>query len=193
MNLKYFYLIFIMFITSVSAQNSYLKGKKEFSLSFSYQSMKAKDDRESSWTMSLPFHFNFFVADNIGVGAEVNFTDFKGTENTGIVLNFLVEANFPLEQGKSTPFVLAGYGYSNGSFLFDRMAIKNYKDTGIGVLNLGIGLKLHITEEVCARVEGRYQNFTGETEYGYIPVGSSNKYEIDVTYLKLFMGFSIIL
>jgi opacity protein-like surface antigen len=183
-------LILLMLTTSLTAQSTDLKGRMEYSVSFSYQSMKQKDAEEASWIMNLPFHLNYFVSENIGVGAEINFTDAKGIKNTGIILNILVEANFPIRQGKSIPFLLAGYGYSNGSFIYDRMAIKNFQETDIGVLNLGAGLKLFITEKIYARIEGRYQNFSGESENTYF-YGAEN--EISITYFRLFMGFSIIL
>ncbi len=160
-------------------------------MAFSYQSMKEKDDKEAHWIMNLPLHINYFVSENIGVGTELNITDSKGNENTGLIVNLLVEANFPSNQSKFIPFLLAGYGYSNGSFLFDRLAPKNYEDTGIGILNLGGGVKFLVTEKVFVRTEIRYQNFTGEYKYDSY-YGSSTR-KIDITYLNVLLGFSIIL
>jgi opacity protein-like surface antigen len=185
--------ITLLILFPLKSQDLTLKGKTEYSVAFSYQSMKEKDDKEANWIMNLPLHFNYFVSDNIGVGAEINITDLKGDKNTGLVLNFLIEANFPSNQSKFIPFLLAGYGYSNGSFLFDRLAIKNYEDTGIGVLNLGGGAKFQVTEKVFVRTEARYQVFSGEYKYNNYFSGGSITGNIDITYLNVLLGFSIIL
>jgi outer membrane protein W len=181
----------ILILFPLNAQDLALKGKTEISAAFSYQSMKEKDATESNWIMNLPLHFNYFISENIGVGTEINITDGKGDENTGLILNFLIEANFPSNQSKFIPFLLAGYGYSNGSFLFDRLALKNYKDTGIGILNLGGGSKFQVTEKVFVRTEVRYQTFSGE--YKYNSYYGSGKEDISVTYLNILVGFSILI
>lgn len=164
-----------------------LKGKKEFSVAFSYQSMKEKGDQEASWFYTLPLSYIYYLSENIGLGAELILTDAKDfdpeDENFGIILSAILEANFPLAQKSAIPFLLAGYGFSNGSMLFDRLAFHRYKDTTLGVLNIGAGIKFRFNESVFSRIEFRYLNFNGDY----------NTREIDVSYTNILFGFSVLI
>jgi len=167
-----------------------LKGKTELSAAFSFQSMKEKGFSESSWILTLPVQIRYFITQNIGLGAEMIFTDGKGEENSGLILNGIVEVAFPTPDGV-IPFLNAGYGISNGSYLIDRLAIKSYDDATLGVLNLGAGIRIPFGEKVFGKTEVRYQKFTGE--YKYDSFFGTQTIDIGTTYINVLFGLSLLL
>lgn len=118
------------------------------------------------------------------------FTDGKGEQNTGYVLNGIVEAAFPTPDG-IIPFLDAGYGVSNGSLVLDRLAIKNYENVTLGVLNVGAGIRVPFGEKVFGKTEVRYQKFTGE--YKYNTFFGSQTSDIGTTYINVLFGLSLLL
>ena len=178
---------------SVQAQSDKsirLKGKTELSAAYSFQSVKQKEASEGSWILTLPIQTRYFVTQNIGIGAELIFTDEKGEQNTGYILNGIVEAAFPTPDG-IIPFLNAGYGISNGSYIIDRLAIKNYDNVTLGVLNLGAGIRIPFGKKVFGKTEVRYQKFTGE--YKYDTFFGTQAIDIGTTYVNVLFGFSLLL
>jgi hypothetical protein len=161
-----------------------LKNKVELSAAFTYQSSKDKDDSERDWFFTIPVGLRYFFSQNVGIVGEVLFSDWKGEENTGIIFNFGLEADFPTPNNGVIPFVWAGYGISNGSFYIDRIAFKNYSDATLGVLNIGGGIKIPIAKIALGKIEVRYQKFSGKTDSGF---------EISTNYINGFFGFSLLL
>lgn len=173
-----------------SAKTLQLKGKTELSAAFSFQSIKEKDATESNWILTLPIQTRYFVTQNIGIGAEVIFTDGKGEQNTGYILNGIVEVAFPTPDG-IIPFLNAGYGISNGSYVIDRLALKAYDDVNLGVLNLGGGIRMPFGEKVFGKTEVRYQKFSGE--YKYDTFFGTQTIDIATTYVNVLFGLSLLL
>jgi hypothetical protein len=186
-------LLIIFLNNSVQAQpekSIRLKGKTELSAAFSFQSVKQKEASEGSWILTLPLQTRYFLTQNIGIGAELIFTDGKGEQNTGYILNGIVEAAFPTPDG-IIPFLNAGYGISNGSFPIDRLALKNYEDVTLGVLNLGAGIRIPFGEKVFGKTEVRYQRFTGE--YKYDTFFGTQTIDLGTTYINVLFGLSLLL
>ena len=175
-----------------SEESFQLKGKTEFSVAFSFQSVKQKEASEGSWILTLPLQTRYFVMQNIGIGAELIFTDGKGDQNTGYILNGIVEAAFPTPGG-IIPFLNAGYGISNGSFPIDRLAIKDYEDVTLGVLNLGAGIRIPCGEKVFGKTEVRYQKFTGEYKYITVIPEYPPTIDLSTTYVNVLFGLSLLL
>ena len=169
-----------------------LKGKTELSAAFSFQSVKQKDASEGSWILTLPLQTRYFLTQNIGIGAELIWTDGKGEQNIGYVLNGIVEAAFPTPDG-IIPFLNAGYGISNGSFPIDRLALKNYEDVTLGVLNLGAGIRIPFGEKVFGKTEVRYQKFIGEYEYITVIPEFPPTIDLSTTYVNVTFGLSLLL
>lgn len=168
-----------------------LKGKTELAGAFSFQYMKQKDASEGSWILNLPVQTRYFVTQNIGIGAELIFTDGKGEGSSGLILNGILEVAFPTPNGV-IPFLNAGYGISNGSLIVDRLAIKNYDNVTFGVLNLGGGVRVPFGEKVYGKIELRYQRFTGEYKYDSF-FGSSQTFDVSTNYLNALFGLSLLL
>lgn len=174
-----------------SGKTLQLKGKTELSAAFSFQSVTEKGISEGSWILTLPVQMRYFITQNIGLGAEVIFTDGKGEQNSGLILNGIVEVAFPTPDGV-VPFLNAGYGISNGSYALDRLAIKTYDNVTLGVLNLGAGIRVPFGEKVFGKTEVRYQKFTGEYDYDSF-LGNTHTEEIGTTYVNIIFGLSLLL
>ncbi len=77
------------------------------------------------------------------------------------MINGNVSYNF-ISTSRGVPFLLVGYGLSNTVPFFNVPFTRT--DFGVGVLNLGIGMKMFLKEDIALRVEYRFQKFTGEGE-----------------------------
>jgi len=161
-----------------------LKNKVELSAAFTYHSVKEKDDSERSWFLNIPVGLGYFFSQNFGVRAELIYSENKGEENTGLILNFGLEAAYPTSNNGVIPFVWAGYGISNGSIYIDRIALKSYSEVTLGVLNIGGGIKIPISQAALAKIEARYQKFSGTTD---------SDFKISTNYINGFFGFSLLL
>lgn len=190
-----FYLASVLLIMGIGnlldAQSYQLKGKTELAGSFSFQSIDNKTFSGPDWILNLPVQMRHFITQNIGVGAEVIFTERKGEGNSGLVLNGMLELAFPTADG-IIPFLNAGYGTSNGSFIYDRLATKYYDGATPGVLNLGCGIRVPFGKKVFGKTEVRYQKFTGEWKYQN-PFYGDQTVDIDITYVSFLFGLSLLL
>jgi len=173
------------------AQSYQLKGKTELAGSFSFQSIDNKTFSGPDWIFNLPVQMRYFITQNIGVGAEVIFTERKGEGNSALILNGMLEFAFPTPNG-IIPFLNAGYGISNGSVIYDRLATKYYDGATPGILNLGGGIRVPFGKKVFGKTEVRYQKFTGEWKYKN-PFYGDQTVDIDITYVNFLIGLSLLL
>ncbi|RMG61377.1 MAG: hypothetical protein D6715_13710 [Calditrichaeota bacterium] len=166
-----------------------LKGRAEISAAFSYQSFKEKDSEERDWMWVLPIRGGYYLNQYAGIFGEIFLTDFKGGEEeegeSGRILSLLAEFGYPTANRGVIPFALVGYGVSNGSLFLDRIALKNYSDVTLGVLNIGAGLKLPVGDRVLLRGELRYLNFSGSN--------GSEKIDISFNYINFLIGMALVL
>jgi len=92
-----------------------------------------------------------FVVSGLEIEPELSFLVTSGSHPL-YMLNGDVSYNFNTDKN-GIPFVLVGYGLANTYPI-----IKN--DIVVGVLNVGVGVKIFLEEGPTFRVEYRYQNFS---------------------------------
>jgi opacity protein-like surface antigen len=109
---------------------------------------------------SLSPRLGFFVNKGLEIEPEILFMVGSGADPV-YMLNDNISYNF-ISKGKVVPFLLAGYGLANTVPFFNLPLFRT--DFTVGVLNLGIGIKSFLTDDIAIRVEYRYQNFTGQKE-----------------------------
>ena len=67
-----------------------------------------------------------------------------------------------------------------------------HTDFGIGVVNLGAGLKAYLTEDIALRIEYRFQKFNGESVVTG-PASFSYTDKVDTRIHMLQFGLSVLL
>lgn len=149
--------IVVLYTTAKSQENQFpdLKRKFELSPAFSFQYI------QNMFIINIPVRLNYFISNKLSIGTEILATFAEDIGDPGVIFNLLMEADFP-KGDKAFPFITAGYGISNGALPFDRLAIKNYETKKLGVLNLGVGLKIPLSNRILARTDLRYQHFHGK-------------------------------
>jgi len=169
---------------------SQIRGGKatEFSISGSFQSISREGSDNSSSALLLSPRVGWFVAG--GLEIEPEFLLMLG-EGAGFsyVLNGNIAYNFDVDSG-GIPFLLAGYGYANTVPVFGVPFTS--PDYGLGVLNLGAGLKIFFASDVALRLEYRFQNYTGSGGTYTYP-GYSYTRDTDLTIHIVQFGISVLL
>jgi opacity protein-like surface antigen len=150
----------LLAVMSIVSWGQPREGKRvELSISGSFQSYSSGSSSSSSSALLLSPRIGFFVTEGLEIEPEVIFMTGSGT--SVYVLNGNVSYNF-LIGGPAVPFLLVGYGTANTIPLFNVPFGKT--SFPVGVLNLGSGVKVFLTEDVALRFEYRYQSYKGEGE-----------------------------
>jgi opacity protein-like surface antigen len=159
---------------------------KELSLSGAYQSYSTDESSESKQAFVISPRLGIFVLHACEIEPELVAMLPSGGDIV-YMLNGNVSYNF-IGEGKGVPFVLLGYGIANTVPLFN---IPTWKaDFGVGVLNLGGGVKAFLREDIAIRFEYRYQRFSGEgSSYG----PSSYTRKVDTRIHTVQFGLSVLL
>jgi opacity protein-like surface antigen len=182
-----FIMIIVLTTTSLLAQPREGK-KKELSISGSFQNFSSGSSSNSSAALHTSVRLGFFVKGGLELEPEVLLMISSGADPV-YVLNGNVSYNF-ISAGKGVPFLLVGYGFANTVPFLNIPFMKT--DFGIGVLNIGGGMKGFLSEDVALRFEYRYQRFTGQGRtigYGYY----SYTQKIDTRIHTVQFGFSVLL
>ena len=161
----------------------------ELSLSGSFQSYSMSGSSSSSTAILLSPRIGFLVVQGLEIEPELSIL-LPSAGDAAYVLNGNICYNFDLT-GKARPFVLAGYGISNAVPVFNIPMFQTSKST-LGVLNIGLGMKVFITPDVALRCEYRFQEFTGEESFGYGDIYNFTS-KIDTRIHTVEFGFTILL
>jgi opacity protein-like surface antigen len=186
MKLLLFIITVTIFSASIFAQPSEDK-KKELSISGCYQNISSGNSSGGSGALLISPRLGFFVYKGLEIEPEILFMVASGADPV-YMLNGNISYNF-ISKGKIVPFLLAGYGLANAVPLFNVPLIRT--DFTVGVLNLGVGIKSFLTDDIAIRVEYRYQNFSGQkeiTSYYY-----SYTQKVDTRIHSVQFGISILL
>ena len=160
-----FSLLLFLFSTSLFCQPRVGK-TVELSLSGAYQHL-SNDNNRGSGAFLLSPRVGVFVVGGLELEPEFTLLAASGSDPMYVV-NANISYNFSTA-GKSFPFILVGYGLSNTIPVFG-LPMLNYGFSA-GVLNIGAGIKIYVTDDIAVRLEYRYQHFTGDGEtqnYGSI-------------------------
>ena len=131
---------------------------KELSLSGCYQNYSTDESSQSRAAFLISPRLGFFVFQGFEIEPEL-VAMLPSSSDIVYMLNGNISYNF-IGKGKGVPFVLLGYGIANTVPLFNVPTWKTY--IGVGVLNVGGGVKAFLREDIAIRFEYRYQRFTGE-------------------------------
>ena len=186
MKLLLFMIIITIYSASIFAQPSEDKNK-ELSLSGSYQNISSGNSSGSSGAFLISPRLGFFVYKGLELEPEILFMVASGADPV-YMLNGNISYNF-ISKGKVVPFLLVGYGLANTVPLFNIPLIRT--DFTVGVLNLGIGIKSFLKDDIAIRVEYRYQNFSGQKETTNSYYSYSQK--VDTRIHTVQFGISILL
>ncbi len=156
MKLPILSLIIILSATTLFGQPR--EGKHvELSLSGAYQHL-SNDNNSGSGAFLLSPRVGIFVVGGLELEPEFTLLAASGSDPMYVV-NANISYNFSTA-GKSFPFILVGYGLSNTIPVFGLPTL-NYGFSA-GVLNIGAGIKIYVTDDIAVRLEYRYQHFTGD-------------------------------
>jgi hypothetical protein len=133
---------------------------KELGLSGMYQNYSTGSSSGNTSALLISPRLGFFVVEGLELEPEL-FLLFPSSGDPVYVLNGNVSYNFKPD-GNTLPFILLGYGYANTVPFLNIPLVKT--DFGVGVLNLGAGIKAFLEEDIAVRFEYRYQQFRGEGE-----------------------------
>ena len=186
MKLFLFMIIITLAAASIFAQPNEERNR-ELSLSGSYQNISSGSGSGSSGAFLISPRLGFFVHKGLELEPEVLLLISSGGDPV-YMLNGNISYNF-ISKGKVVPFLLAGYGLANTVPFFNIPLLRT--DFTVGVLNLGVGIKSFITDDVAIRVEYRFQKFTGQKETTYSYYSYSN--EVDYRIHTVQFGLSILL
>jgi len=107
---------------------------------------------------------NYFVSSRVGCdvvkGLKLEpelMSVFASESNPVYMFNGNVSYNF-ITNKRSTPFVLIGYGLANTVPLINSSLME--KDFSVGVLNVGVGVKIFLEKGPAFRIEYRFQKFS---------------------------------
>ena len=183
-----FTLLLLLCAAASSTAQPLPEGKRfEMSLSGGYQSFSAGSGSSSSSIFYISPRLGFFLVE--GLELEPEFSGiFVGGGDPGYMVNGNLAYNTRL-QGKALGFLLAGYGAANRVPVGGTLS--GYYRTTLGVLNLGAGIKVLLSDDIAIRTELRYQRFTGSRtdDFSWGGVGGSQEY--DLRLLSFQFGISI--
>ncbi|MFA6598135.1 MAG: outer membrane beta-barrel protein [Ignavibacteriaceae bacterium] len=180
-------IIIIATATTLFAQPSE-NNNRELSLSGSYQNYSSGSSSSGSSAILLSPRLGFYVHKGLELEPELLFMMSTGSDLV-YMLNGNVSYNF-IARGKTVPFLLIGYGLANTVPFFNVPMTRT--DFNVGVLNIGMGVKIFLKEDIALRIEYRYQKYSGQGEtvsYGYY----SYTQKVDTRINSVQFGFSIFL
>ncbi len=180
-------LFVVLTATSLSAQPS--EGKSvELSISGAYQHLSSDNSSSGSGAFLLSPRLGIFVVEGLELEPEFVLLAAEGNDPMYMV-NANISYNFRTH-GKSTPFLLIGYGLANTVPAFGVPMF--WSDFSIGVLNIGAGAKIFVTDDIAIRLEYRYQHFSGESDtqfFGSVPYTQSINAQMHTVQFGLCMLF----
>jgi len=161
---------------------------KELSLSGSFQSYSSGGSSGSSSAFLISPRFGFFVVEGLELEPEALLMLASGSDPVYVV-NANVSYNFVASKQR-VPFLLIGYGRAN-TVPFFNVPIRQM-GFGVGVFNVGAGVKIYLSQDIALRIEYRFQRFYGEGE----PTTSADysfTERIDTRIHMVQFGFSVLL
>jgi opacity protein-like surface antigen len=161
---------------------------KELSLSGSLQSYSSGSSSGSSSAFLISPRLGFFVVEGLELEPEALLMLASGSDPVYVV-NANVSYNFVASK-KGVPFLLLGYGRAN-TVPFFNVPIRQ-TGFGVGVVNVGAGVKIYLIQDIALRIEYRFQRFYGEGEPTTFGDYSFTE-KVDTRIHMVQFGFSVLL
>jgi hypothetical protein len=182
-----FMMIMVLAASSTPAQPR--EGKtRELSLSGSFQNYSSGNSPGSSSAFLVSPRLGFFVVKGLELEPEALLMLASGSDPV-YVINANISYNF-ISSKKGVPFLLIGYGRANTVPFFNVPMM--HADFGVGVVNIGAGVKVYLSEDIALRIEYRFQNFYGEGETTG-PASFSYTEKVDTRIHMVQFGLSVLL
>lgn len=197
-------LLLVLMQVTTSAQdenNLFHKGRWELNFTGSLGSIAESMDISSEYGSfnSSDSHSYFelgvipayYLTDGLSIEPEINMMAFEGTQPAFLFLGNLSYTMY-IKNSIVFPYIRAGYGVSNSfQFPVNRSISRMSNSLDIGVLNLGGGIKVSLSEKVLLRTEVNYRSFSYSHDQDSFYYSTSSDYNISS--LALLFGFSILL
>lgn len=189
----------ILLLSTVSLMAQVEKGKFELSVSGTFGSVSSKSEYTSGSYKSsqesdavnyavIAFRPGYYIIDGLEFEPAIFMTAIETTEPS-FSLSGNLAYNFTIPNSIVVPFVLAGYGVGNAiPVLNNTLTGRSSDKMDIGLLNLGLGAKVFVSQKAALRVEYNYQRSSYDREYnGYYQV----KEEHTINMHKILFGVSL--
>ncbi|MDP4173719.1 MAG: outer membrane beta-barrel protein [Bacteroidota bacterium] len=189
----------ILLLSSISLMAQVEKGRFELSLSGTFGSYSTKSEYTSGSYKSshesdavnyavLAFRPGYYIIDGLEFEPAIFMTAVEKNPPSFSISGNLAY-NFKIPNSTVVPFVLAGYGIGNAVPVLSNMLMGRSSDKmDIGILNLGLGAKVFVSQNAALRVEYNYQRSSFDEEYtGYY----SSKAEYTMNMHKILFGVSL--
>lgn len=166
-------IVLIVVVAPVGAQVG--SGSTELSLSFAGGWWKMQNERAGSPTSEteslgytmIALRLGVYVSDFLEVEPECMMTARESYRPAYAVAGNLLLL-FPMtEERKASPFILAGYGISNGIPFGYQLQGRFSPEMDVNLLQAGGGVKIFASNTIAFRLEYRYQQYTREEEGWY--------------------------
>jgi hypothetical protein len=177
-NLKTLFLTLLIVVLSFATVMPQTRiGDKELSLSATFMSRKAAEEKESYSIFNMPVRVGFLVTNGTELEPELILSSYKD-KKVGYILsgNIVYNVNPSDPNLRWVPFVLGGFGFANSELALVDVATPGTAGELWTTLNFGAGVKIFLSKPVALRIEYRYHKFFKDT---------------DVTFQNIYVGFSI--
>ncbi len=182
-----YFLLLILGVTFVYAQPRQ-GSNRDLSISGSYQNYSSGNSSGNSSAFFISPRFGIYVVEGLEIEPEFSLVA-PSSGDPAYMLNGNIAYNF-LSAGRGVPFLLIGYGIANTVPVFNIPFSRS--DFRVDVLNLGVGVKGYVKEDIAIRVEYRYQSFSGKGPTHNYGFGSYTE-EVDARSHTVQFGLSILL
>ena len=184
-------------ISAQSAGTAFNQGSWELNFTGSLGSIESKTESssiyfsgshsESQTYFQLGIIPAYYVTEGLSIEPEISVLAIEKTEPSFLFLGNLAYT-FKIESAHFFPFIRAGYGITNAfQFPVNGTLIQRISNSlDIGVLNLGAGMKMLLTESVLFRSEINYRKFSYSENSDY------GNYSYDLSSIALVFGFSVL-
>lgn len=173
-------LILVLVLSSLAFAQS--RQLVELSLAGSFQVFV--DEGQSQYLINIPVRAGYLITREFEIEAEVAFTAPEDGQ-IGYIISGLLSYNLDLPGAR--PFALAGYGFTNSIPIITNNVVSGSEGLTLGVLNLGVGVKVPMGSRTALRAEYRFQNFSGTQDLGPFD------FDVDFQIHSVFAGLSIFL
>ena len=198
-------LLVVLFALAVPANAQFKKGDFELTLlgdlgsvswestlSYSFFEGRTSTDDGTTKYAYLALTPGYYIIDGLSVELELGLMAIEKMKPAQHVIGN-VSYTHTFDESIFAPFARIGYGVSNSIYLpMLRIPGRESDKLDIGILNMGLGLKIRLGDVAVFRSEINYkkQAFVREDEY---PENEHRKEEISYNTYSLLLGFGVIL
>ena len=177
----------------ISFLGGYARTTYESTYTYLYPNPHEATSKSSINVIDLGGNIGFYVAKGFSIEPEFQFSYFWGESNSDLIYSIIGNLSYTylLPESKSAVFIRAGYGTSNGVPVLppNNLIYKEGADKNSRILNLGIGFKNFLTENILLRTELGYTSYSySDDKKTYGITG----YKTSYSFVKVLVGLSFL-